>query len=122
MSRVRRNSSARRSRSSTVRFALGRLVDEDRAHPLHVGMGDLQVDEAEGCGRGGGDRKTERRERGGTPAPERRSLVGIEPETDGADVDDILALPGRIELAAQIADLHVDDVGLRHEFEVPDVL
>src|SRR5574337_280716 len=50
------------------------------------------------------------------------SAVGIEFEPDGADIDDKLALSGRIELAPEIADLHVDDVGRRHEFEIPHIL
>ena len=30
--------------------------------------------------------------------------------------------PARIELAAQVADLDVNDIGLRHEFEIPHIL
>src|SRR5271165_4080947 len=50
------------------------------------------------------------------------SRLNIQLETDRADVDDELPRPCGIELPAQIADLDVDDVGLRHEFEVPHVL
>src|SRR5208337_1169065 len=50
------------------------------------------------------------------------STVCIKLEADRANVDDVIALTRRIEPAAQVADLHVDDVGLRHELEVPDVL
>src|SRR5579871_2265398 len=50
------------------------------------------------------------------------SAVSIEPEADRADVEDELSPPRRIELAAEIADLNIDNVGRRQEFVVPDIL
>ena len=43
-----------------VAFALGRLVDEDRADPLNVGAGHLQINEGEGRSRRERDRDGER--------------------------------------------------------------
>ena len=42
-----------------VAFAFGRLVDEDRADPLDVGAGHLQINEREGRGSRDGDRERE---------------------------------------------------------------
>src|ERR1700728_4085788 len=50
------------------------------------------------------------------------SSIGIQFEADRSDIDDEAPAAARIELAAQVADLDVDDVGLRHEFEIPHVL
>src|SRR5271155_846437 len=50
------------------------------------------------------------------------SSVRIQFEANGADVDDEAPDAGGIELAAQVADLDVDDVGLRHELEIPHIL
>src|SRR5579863_724264 len=50
------------------------------------------------------------------------SSIGIQFEADRSDIDDEAPDARRIELAAQVADLDVDDVGLRHEFEIPHVL
>src|SRR5271166_7033814 len=50
------------------------------------------------------------------------SIVSIQFEPDRPDVDDESSRAGRVELATQIADLDVDDVGLRKEFEIPDIL
>src|ERR1700744_1242605 len=48
--------------------------------------------------------------------------IHIQFETDGADIDDEASRVGGVELAPQIADLDVNDIGLRHEFEVPHIL
>src|SRR5271163_625696 len=50
------------------------------------------------------------------------SVVNIQFEPDRPDVDDEPSRAGRVQLATQIADLDVDDVGLRQEFEIPDIL
>src|SRR5271154_1227018 len=50
------------------------------------------------------------------------SSVRIQFEANGADIDDEAPDAGRIELAAQVADLDVNDIGLRHEFEIPHIL
>src|SRR5208283_1465579 len=50
------------------------------------------------------------------------SPVSIEFEAECPNIDDELALACRIELAAHVSDVHVDDVGRPHELEVPDVL
>src|SRR5208337_5271772 len=50
------------------------------------------------------------------------SVIRIQLEADGPDVDDEASNAGGVEFAAQVADLDVDDVGLRHEFEVPHIL
>ena len=43
-------------------------------------------------------------------------------EAGGADVDDQPRLAAGVDLAPEIADVDVDDVGLRQKFVVPDVL
>ena len=48
------------------------------------------------------------------------SFVSIELEADRANVDDELPLHGGIKFATEVADLHVDDIRLRHELEIPD--
>src|SRR5271168_5166603 len=50
------------------------------------------------------------------------SSVRIQFEANGADIDDEAPDARRIELAAEVADLDVNDVGLRHEFEIPHIL
>src|SRR5271156_6299606 len=50
------------------------------------------------------------------------SVIRIEFEADGADIDDEASRARGIELAAQVADLDVDDIGLRHEIEIPYIL
>src|ERR1700730_17345560 len=50
------------------------------------------------------------------------SSVHIQFEADGADIDNEAPRARRVELAPQIADLDIDDIGLRHEFEIPNVL
>src|ERR1700722_595502 len=50
------------------------------------------------------------------------SSVHIQFEAHGADIDNEAARARGIEIAPQIADLDVDDVGLRHEFEIPNIL
>src|SRR5271166_6312882 len=50
------------------------------------------------------------------------SSVRIQFEADGADIDDDAPGAGGIELAAQVADLDVNDIGLGHEFEIPHIL
>src|ERR1700721_3749201 len=50
------------------------------------------------------------------------SSVHIQFEADGADIDNEAPRARGVELAPQIADLDIDDIGLRHEFEIPDVL
>src|SRR5208282_360510 len=50
------------------------------------------------------------------------SLIRIQLETDRANIDDEAPDARWVEPAAQVADLDVDDVGRRHEFEVPHVL
>src|SRR5271156_2592834 len=50
------------------------------------------------------------------------STVHIQFEADGADINNESSRAGGIELAPQVADLDVDDVGLRHEFEIPHIL
>src|SRR5271155_3599962 len=50
------------------------------------------------------------------------SRVHIQFEADGADIDNEASRARGVELAPQIADLHVDDIGLRHEVEIPDIL
>src|SRR5690242_8387021 len=50
------------------------------------------------------------------------SSIRVQPEADGADIDDEAPGAGGVELAPQVADLDVDGVGLRHEFEIPDIL
>src|ERR1700689_2117830 len=50
------------------------------------------------------------------------SSIRIQFEADRSDIDDEAPAAARIELAAQVADLDVNDVGLRHEFEIPHIL
>src|SRR5580704_10341569 len=50
------------------------------------------------------------------------STVHIQFEADGADINNESSRAGGIELAPQVADLDVDDIGLRHEFEIPHIL
>src|SRR5271154_2852480 len=50
------------------------------------------------------------------------SSVRIQFEADSADIDDEAPDAGGIEVAAQVADLDIDDIGLRHEFEIPHIL
>src|SRR5271166_1570565 len=50
------------------------------------------------------------------------SSVRIQFEANRANIGDETLGAGRIEAAAQVADLDVNDVGLRHEFEVPHIL
>src|ERR1700691_2128695 len=50
------------------------------------------------------------------------SSIRIQFEADRSDIDDEAPAAARIELAAQIADLDVYDIGLRHEFEIPHIL
>ena len=50
------------------------------------------------------------------------SLIRIQLEADGPDIDDEAPDAGGVEFAAQVVDLDVDDIGLRQEFEVPHVL
>src|SRR5579871_4466033 len=52
----------------------------------------------------------------------RFSILNIQFETDSAHIHDVAAPAVRIELTAKIADLHVDDVGLREELEIPHFL
>ena len=56
--------------SLAVAFALGRLVDEDRADPLDVGAGHLQINEREGRGGRDGDRERERQREAKRPRVE----------------------------------------------------
>src|ERR1700727_2632924 len=50
------------------------------------------------------------------------SGVHIQLKADSADIDNEASRARRVELAPQIADLHVDDIRLRHEVEIPDIL
>src|SRR5271170_6015849 len=50
------------------------------------------------------------------------SSVRIQFETDGSDIDDESPDASGIELAPQVADLDVDDIGFRHEFKIPHIL
>src|SRR5271163_5207127 len=50
------------------------------------------------------------------------SSVRIQFEADRADIDDEAPDARGIELAAQLADLDVDNIGLNHEFEIPHIL
>src|SRR3984957_8198464 len=50
------------------------------------------------------------------------SSVHIQFEAHGADIDNEASRARGVELASQIADLDVDDIGLRHEVEIPDIL
>src|SRR5579871_89637 len=50
------------------------------------------------------------------------SSIRIQFEADRPDIDDEAPAAARIELSAQIANLDIDDVGLGHEFEIPDIL
>src|SRR5580693_8619874 len=50
------------------------------------------------------------------------SSVHIQFEADSADIDDEASRARRVELAPQIADLHVDDIRLRHKVEIPNIL
>src|SRR5580698_4528130 len=50
------------------------------------------------------------------------SIVHIQFETDGADIHNEASRAGGIELASQVADLHIDNIGLRHECEIPHIL
>src|SRR5271154_3593450 len=50
------------------------------------------------------------------------SSVHIQFEADGPDIDDEASRARRVELAPQIADLHVDDIRLRHKVEIPNIL
>src|SRR3984885_2041116 len=50
------------------------------------------------------------------------SSVRIQFEADSADIDNEASRAGRVELAPQIADLHVDDICLRHKVEIPNIL
>src|ERR1700690_4078572 len=50
------------------------------------------------------------------------SRVHIQFEADSADIDNEAPRARRVELAPQIADLHVDDVCLRHKVEIPNIL
>src|SRR3984957_5431461 len=50
------------------------------------------------------------------------SSVHIQFEADSADIDNEASRARRVELAPQIADLHVDDIGLRHKVEIPNIL
>ena len=67
------------------------------------------------------DRQRERQRETERRAP-KTSVFHIELEAGRAHVDDEAAAVAGIELAAQIADMDVDDVGLRQEFVVPDIL
>src|SRR5271166_1272953 len=50
------------------------------------------------------------------------SVIRIQFEADGPDIDDEASNAGGVEFAAQVADLDVDDVGLREEFGNPHIL
>src|ERR1700728_4495743 len=50
------------------------------------------------------------------------SRVHIQLEDDSADIDNEAPRARRVELAPQIADLHVDDIRLRHKVEIPNIL
>src|SRR6202167_2400749 len=50
------------------------------------------------------------------------SSVHIQFEADSADIDNEASRARRVELAPQIADLHVDDVRLSHKVEIPNIL
>src|ERR1700677_809508 len=50
------------------------------------------------------------------------SSVHIQFEADSADIDNEASRARRVELAPQIADLHVDDIRLRHKVEIPNIL
>src|SRR6202044_3938831 len=50
------------------------------------------------------------------------SVIRVQFEADRPDGDDNAPIAARVELAAQIADLHVDDVGVRRGLEIPNVL
>src|ERR1700733_11177488 len=50
------------------------------------------------------------------------SSVHIQFEADGANIEDEASPARGVEFAPQIADLDVDDIRLRHEVEIPDVL
>src|ERR1700734_3857457 len=50
------------------------------------------------------------------------SRVHIQFEADSADIDNEASRARRVELAPQIADLHVDDVRLSHKVEIPNIL
>src|SRR5580658_4513304 len=50
------------------------------------------------------------------------SLIRIQLEADRANIDDETPDARGVELAAQVADLDVDDVGLRQEIEIPYIL
>src|ERR1700722_12022959 len=55
------------------------------------------------------------------PPPLKTSSVHIQFEADGADIDNEASRADGVELAPQVADLDVDDIGLRHEIEIPHV-
>jgi hypothetical protein len=56
-------------------------------------------------------------------AESRRLLsVRVQFEADRPNRDDHATIAGRVELAAQIADLHIDNVGVRRGLEIPNVL
>src|ERR1700722_14079082 len=50
------------------------------------------------------------------------SSVHIQFEAHGADIDNEASRARGVELASQIADLDVDDICLRHEVEIPNIL
>src|SRR5215813_3869245 len=52
----------------------------------------------------------------------RTSSIRIQFEADGSDIDNQTSGARGVQFAAQVADLHVDNIGLRHEFEIPHIL
>src|SRR5271170_7348533 len=50
------------------------------------------------------------------------SGVHIQLKADSTDIDNEAPRARRVELAPQIADLHVDDIRLRHKVEIPNIL
>src|ERR1700722_14649539 len=50
------------------------------------------------------------------------SSVHIQFEADSADIDNEASPARGVELAPQIADLHIDDIRLRHKVEIPNIL
>jgi hypothetical protein len=49
-------------------------------------------------------------------------VIRVQFEADRSDRNDDAAIACRVELAAQIADLHVDNVGVRRGLEIPNIL
>src|SRR5580698_8481226 len=50
------------------------------------------------------------------------SSVHIQFEADSSDIDNEASRARGVELAPQIADLHIDDIRLRHKVEIPNIL